>query len=891
VIRRRFSAPVIGIIAILAVAVAAWAYWSAGGSATASASVGSLSAPAVSAVQGSTAGSVKLTFDSQALLNGASDSSITYTVYRSADGTTYAAVPVTSGCYAVSYGTASCTDSSLTGTFRYYVIAHYGSTSTGGWTAQSATAGPVTVSADSAAPVTTASVSPAANAAGWNNTSPAAVTLSADDNGGSGVKEIRYTTDGSAPTSASTLYTDSFNVSVTATVRYFATDNAGNAETAKNLAVKIDTAAPTGGGLTANGSSATSFNTSGTVSLTKVEFTDTNSGLAAGSNAVTRAAATLSGNTCGAFSGATAVTINVSGNDAASLATGCYRYSLTAADVAGNVATPVDTAIVKVDTSAPSVPTLAFSGLSANAFFNSSTNRLYIRPSAGGTFTVTGSSTDADTGVQSYGFGSLNANGGSGFGATQSGNHVDYTFTAAATVATTARTVNATNAAGRTSADASYTILADTTAPSGGTITANGSGSDSYNTTGSVSLSKTDFIDAGSGLASGANAISRASTTLSGGTCGTTWSSPTTVTLTNGKDPATLINGCYRYTLDASDNVGNAAAPATSAAVKVDTSAPTGTVTAPAAGTIGGTVNVTSTTAADTGGSGLASVTFQQAPNGSSTYTDIGTDTAAPYTASWDTTAAANGQYNLRAVITDAAGNTTTTATLAVMVSNTFTVALPGGGSTQTAGGSFILTVTAKAAGVTNTAYTGVRTVTFSGPSVAPDGTAPLYPVSLTFTNGAATASVTLYDAETTTITATSGSLSGTSGSVSVAASGSPGGLVLSSSSLSLSCATSVFQCSLALNKGSAAWTSKVSLTDTWGNPGPKAPTAGTAVTVTHSTANGILTGTSLSITKNTAETTAPFSYTPPSGSGNYTDTITASATGLTSAATSIQGH
>jgi Chitobiase/beta-hexosaminidase C-terminal domain/Bacterial Ig domain len=881
--RHRVTKLALSAVALVALAVSAWAYWTTSGSGTASASVGTLSPASISVAAGTTAGSVKLTFNQQALLNGSSNSSIDYTVFRSANGGTFAPVPSTSGCYGVSYGAASCTDSGLTGSFRYYVLAHYGSTSTGGWTAQSTTAGPISVTADSTAPVTTATISPTANGAGWNNTAPVTVTLSADDNGGSGVKEIRYTTDGSTPTGSSTLYSAPFNVSATTTVKYFATDNASNAESVKSLAVKIDTVAPTGGALTANGSTSSSFSTTGVVSLTAVNFTDANSGLAAGSNAITRAGASLSGNVCGSFSGSTAVTIN-SGNDSATLATGCYRYTLNAADVAGNAATPASSAIVKVDRSAPSTPTLVFSGLSANAFYDTVASKLYIRPAAGGTFSVTASSTDADTGVASYAF----SNPGATFGATQSGNRVDYTFGATTTAPASGQTVSATNAAGGTSPNATYSIVADTTAPSGGAITANGSASDSFNNTGSVSLTKTDFADAGSGLASGSNAISRASTTLSNGICGTTWSAPAAVTITNGKDAATLTNGCYRYTLDATDNVGNAATAAVSASVKVDTTAPSGTLTSPTAGTTGGTISVASTTAADTGGSGLASVTFQEAPSGSTTYTDIATDTASPYSANWDTTTVANGAYSVRAVITDAAGNATTTATVAVTVSNSFTVSVAGG--TKTAGSPVSVTVTALANTTTNTAYTGAHSITFTGPSNAPDGTAPSYPTTgSTFVNGAATVSITLYKAETTTLTATSGFLSGTSSSFTISDGGSAGGLSFTTSSPSLSCATSVFQCALTLNKG-ATWSSKVSLTDTWGNLGPKA-SAATTVSVATGAGKGSLSVGSVSIAKNASESGTSFTYTAGSGTGNNSESVTASAGTLTPAVNQITVH
>jgi hypothetical protein len=58
------------------------------------------------------------------------------------------------------------------------------------------------------------------------------------------VDKIYYTTNGSTPTTASTVYTAPFTVSATATVKFFATDKAGNAETVKSQLIQIDTAAP-----------------------------------------------------------------------------------------------------------------------------------------------------------------------------------------------------------------------------------------------------------------------------------------------------------------------------------------------------------------------------------------------------------------------------------------------------------------------------------------------------------------------------------------------------------------------------------------------------------------------------------------------------------------------
>jgi hypothetical protein len=58
--------------------------------------------------------------------------------------------------------------------------------------------------------------------------------------------------------------------------------------------------------------------------------------------------------------------------------------------------------------------------------------------------------------------------------------------------------------------------------------------------------------------------------------------------------------------------------------------------------------------------------------------------------------------------------------------------------------------------------------VAFTGPSDSPDGTAPAYPASVTFAGGVGTAAVTVFDAETTTLTATQGTLAGTSGTFTV---------------------------------------------------------------------------------------------------------------------------
>jgi hypothetical protein len=97
-------------------------------------------------------------------------------------------------------------------------------------------------------PTTTASANNADNSTylsgEWTNQNVTVSLSAADNTGGSGLKEIRYTTDGTNPSSNSTLYSAPFTVSGTTTVKYRAQDNAGNVEAIKTFEVKIDKTAP-----------------------------------------------------------------------------------------------------------------------------------------------------------------------------------------------------------------------------------------------------------------------------------------------------------------------------------------------------------------------------------------------------------------------------------------------------------------------------------------------------------------------------------------------------------------------------------------------------------------------------------------------------------------------
>jgi hypothetical protein len=128
-------------------------------------------------------------------------------------------------------------------------------------------------------------------------------------------------------------------------------------------------------------------------------------------------------------------------------------------------------------------------------------------------------------------------------------------------------------------------------------------------------------------------------------------------------DTSGLADGLYDLRVFTTDAAGNAETTPATVQVRVDNTLPTGTVTAPAdAAAIRGTVALTSNSA-DAGGSGVDTVQYQRSPAGAGTWTN--------QPASWNTTAQSDGQYDLRVVTTDNAGNAFTSAAITVRVDNT----------------------------------------------------------------------------------------------------------------------------------------------------------------------------------------------------------------------------
>jgi Concanavalin A-like lectin/glucanases superfamily/Domain of unknown function (DUF1929)/Bacterial Ig domain len=118
----------------------------------------------------------------------------------------------------------------------------------------------------------------------------------------------------------------------------------------------------------------------------------------------------------------------------------------------------------------------------------------------------------------------------------------------------------------------------------------------------------------------------------------------------------------YRVSaVDGAGNVGPASAEA-SALTTSDTTAPAVAVTAPAGGTVSGTITVSATASDDVA---VAGVTLLR--DGVALGPEL---TAGPYAATWDTHLVGNGTHTLTARARDTSGNTRTSAAVTVTVAN-----------------------------------------------------------------------------------------------------------------------------------------------------------------------------------------------------------------------------
>ena len=145
-----------------------------------------------------------------------------------------------------------------------------------------------------------------------------------------------------------------------------------------------------------------------------------------------------------------------------------------------------------------------------------------------------------------------------------------------------------------------------------------------------------------------------------------TWTTACTLTASPYScrfDTTRLTDGSYSFRAVATDAAGNGSTSASVTGRTVDNSVSSVSMEDPGA-YLSGTVTLAASASA---GSGVRSVVIQRAPSGGSTWTTVCTIIRAttPYSCPFDTTAVADGLYDLRAALTDGNGKVTTSATLA----------------------------------------------------------------------------------------------------------------------------------------------------------------------------------------------------------------------------------
>ena len=199
---------------------------------------------------------------------------------------------------------------------------------------------------DNTAPTATAAPSPAANAAGWDN-SNVTITLSASD-AGAGVNGITYSATGAQPITTTTVAGASTTVTIstegTTVVTYSATDNVGNAASPQSLTIKLDKTAPAAGSF-----SIPSLINNGQV-LTNAA-TDALSGVASVGYFYCAGTCTPSP---GTLAGTGTVGPNYSFTWSAEPADGAYTVVARVTDAAGNT-TDSSTQAVTIDNTVPAV--------------------------------------------------------------------------------------------------------------------------------------------------------------------------------------------------------------------------------------------------------------------------------------------------------------------------------------------------------------------------------------------------------------------------------------------------------------------------------------------------------------------------------------------------------
>jgi hypothetical protein len=484
--------------------------------------------------------------------------------------------------------------------------------------------------------------------------------------------------DVSAPYSRTYTWTSGATENGSKTVTAY--DNASNSS-AGTFAIAQDSAAPATSDNTASIGSAWQ-STNQTVTLTP---SDTGSGIAA---------------TYYTTDGSTPTTSSQQGTSIILSSEGVHTIKYFSVDNLGQ-AEPVQTAStqIRIDKNPPTSSLSVVEGARPDLqYFDSSSDTYYYNPAAAGDFTFQDAAADSSSGVASVAFPTIAETGFAGTGATDTSppySSSPYGFDALNLAAPADQIVVVTDNSGKQTSD-TVSFVRDAAAPSGQTVSL--TGGPHFNAL-SVPFTVGDGSDAGAGLDPSSQLVERASAPLADEACGTFGSFGGSYT---SPDTSVTSGNCYRYRFTIKDRVGNASS-AVSGDAKVDTGAPSVSLTDPGTN-LRGIVALTAT--ASDSLTGVASVAFQRSPAGAGSWTTIGTDSSSPYSVDFDTASVTDGLYDLRAVATDTAGNTANVVVASRRVDNTPpSAAINNPGSALN--GTVTLTATVSDAG------SGISTVTF----------------------------------------------------------------------------------------------------------------------------------------------------------------------------------
>ena len=194
---------------------------------------------------------------------------------------------------------------------------------------------------------------------------------------------------------------------------------------------------------------------------------------------------------------------------------------------------------------------------------------VFYRPGGSGSFDLTATVTDAQSGPQKANFPNVAGFGAGGDDSTLPFSKA-YSYTGSP-AEPGSQTITGYNNANANSTD-SVTITADSSAPTG--ISA--SVTSGYYTALSIAVTLDNGSDTGSGIDAASGIVERDEAPLDNGdgSCDAFPGSWSSVTLSGGDDTTVVSGNCYRYRYLLSDRVGNQATSGASATAKVDTSAP-----------------------------------------------------------------------------------------------------------------------------------------------------------------------------------------------------------------------------------------------------------------------------------------------------------------------------